>query len=81
MLDTRLQLSLTAYALGPRPAHVVADACNPSKLHILARHAGPYSLALMSNATQELLGNCPLQVNAACQHSARLLDPGEMLAA
>ena len=29
---------------------------------MLARQAGTYSLALMSNDMQELLGNCPLQV-------------------
>ena len=51
------------HAKGPGPVHTVADASDPCKLFMLARTAGTYTLELMSQDTQELLGSTPLQVS------------------
>lgn len=63
VLDPGAQLSFTVHSKGPGPVHAVADANNPCKLIMLARTAGTYSLELMSQDTQELLGSNPLQVS------------------
>lgn len=62
MLDPGAQLSFTVHAKGPGPVHTVPDASDPCKLIMLATTAGTYSLELMSQVTQELLGSNPLQV-------------------
>ena len=62
MLDLGAQLSCTVHAKGPGPVYTVPDAGNPSKLCMLARQAGMYSLELRSKESQELLGSCPLKV-------------------
>lgn len=64
MSDPGAQLRFTVHAKGPGPVHAVADASNPCKLFMLARTAGTYSLELISQDTQELLGSNPIQVNA-----------------
>ena len=63
MLDLEAQLSFSVHAKGPGPVYTVADASNPSKLCMLARQAGVYSLELRSKESQELLGKCALQVS------------------
>lgn len=56
--------SFVAEAEGPGPVDTAIDCvqAGPSRVHLLARQAGTYSLMLV-RSHQETLGNCPIQVS------------------